>query len=216
MADGIVAKAERMRARGWVIGITGGTGAGKSALVARLRRLGAAACHVDHLAHALYEPGSRIARAVARRFGSRVAAPDGGIDRARLGEAAFRSAEALAGLDRIVRPALARDARAAVRRMRARHRLVAVEAGAILFDLGLDRLADRVVVMRAPAAVRAARLARRGLPAAAARNRLRALAGVERRLEARARRCTRAIRVDGGGPPARLDALAGRFAAEAA
>src|SRR5687768_14501001 len=94
--------------RGWVIGLTGGTGAGKSALAARLRRLGAAYYSVDRAAHDLYRPGTPVSRALARRFGPGIRSAPGGIDRARLGAAVFGSAARLAALDRIVRPVLAR------------------------------------------------------------------------------------------------------------
>ncbi len=201
--------------RGWVIGLTGGTGAGKSALAARLRRLGAAYYSVDRAAHDVYRPGTPVQRALARRFGPAVVSASGGIDRARLGAAAFGSAAGLAALDRIVHPELARMAGAAVRRLASRHPLVAVEAGAILFALGLDRLCDRVVIARAPVAVRLRRLTARGMDRREARRRLAALAGVERAMERRAAGCRRAIRVDLGGPVSGLRPLAARLAARA-
>lgn len=213
--------------RGWVIGLTGGTGTGKSALAARLRRLGAAYYSVDVAAHALYAPGTPEYRALVARFGRAVttggARPAGSraaalpaIDRSRLGAAVFGSPSALAALERIVHPPLAREAAAAVRRLASLHRVVVVEAGAILFALGLDRVSDRIVVLRAPVAIRVRRLAgSRGGTPAVIRRRLAAFAPAERSMERRAAACPHAVFVDASGPPAALGPLAVRLVAEA-
>lgn len=208
----------RVAKRGWVIGLTGGTGAGKSAIAARLRRVGAAYYSVDRAAHALYRPGTRVHRALVARFGRQIRGAGDVIDRRRLGDAAFSSSAALASLNRIVHPALAREAAAAIRRMGAAHRLVVLEAGPILFALGLDRLADRVVVVRAAPDVRRRRLAgaaggREGRAGLA--KRLAALAPAERAMERAAARCSRAVIVDTTGGAGTLQAAARRLASEA-
>jgi len=200
---------------GFVIGLTGGTGTGKSALAGYLRRLGAACYSVDVAAHVLYARDRGLAERLAGAFGARVLGP-AGVDRGVLGSLAFRSAPALARLNAAVHPLLRREARAAIGRMRRRHRVIVVEAGAILFDLGLAALSDRIVVTRCPGDVRRRRLARRpGLPAAEASRRLALLRPAEMRMLAAARRCRRAGVLETGGPPEALAALAARLMAEA-
>ncbi|MEK7476738.1 MAG: dephospho-CoA kinase [Candidatus Coatesbacteria bacterium] len=199
---------------GLVIGLTGGTGTGKTALAGYLRRLGAAYYSVDAAAHVLYARDRGLVDRLVRIFGPRVAGP-GGVDRAALGTAAFGSAGALSRLNAAIQSPLRREARAAIARMRLRHRVTVVEAGAILFDLGLAPLADRIVVTRCGSAVRRRRLARRrGMRAAEVCRRMAILRPAESRMLAAARRCRRARLVETGGSPESLGALAVRLMGE--
>jgi len=201
---------------GTVIGISGGTGTGKSALAGYLRRAGAACYSVDIAAHRLYAAGGPLAGRIVRVFGAGVEARGGGVDRGALGDAVFGSASALRKLDAMVHPVLRREALAAIARIRSRFPVVVVEAGAILFALGLDRAADRIVLTVCPRAVRLRRLVRgRGLGAAEATRRLAAFRATEARMlkAARGRRRTRVL--DTGGSPARLEAAAADLMREA-
>jgi len=196
---------------GFVIGITGGTGTGKTALAGYLRRLGAAYYSVDAVAHALYQRDAALAERLARAFGSRILGVDG-VDRAALGTAAFASASKLARLNSLVHPALRREARLAIARMRARHRVTVVEAGAILFRLGLAPAMRRIVVTRCARSTRIRRLAKRGgLSAAEISCRLAVLRATERRMLAAARRCRTAVVLDTGESPRALASFAARL-----
>lgn len=201
--------------RGFTIGITGGTGTGKTALAGYLRRMGGVYYSVDVAAHALLSRDTRVAAGIVRAFGDGVGGAEG-ISRSALGDLAFASASALARLNALVHPALGREARAAVRRMRALHRIVVVEAGAILFELGLGPLVDRVVVVDCPRAQRLRRLAGRpGLSRARAARRLAILAPTESRMLRAARRRGRAAFVDGASAPGRLEEVAARLMEDA-
>ncbi len=141
-----------------VVGLTGGVAAGKSTLAEGLRRCGAGYYSVDSAAHALYRPGTRVWRSILGIFGEDIAGPDGSIDRVKLGKKARSSAASLARLEKAVHPALSREAQAAVRRLRRKYELTVVEAGPLLFKLGLDRFSDLVVWLDCPRKVRLARL----------------------------------------------------------
>lgn len=91
-----------------VIGLTGGIAAGKSAVAARLAELGAVVIDADRLAREVVEPGTPGLAAIAHRFGDAVLAPDGSLDRARLGSIVFADDSARRDLNAIVHPTVQR------------------------------------------------------------------------------------------------------------
>jgi len=113
---------------------------------------------VDAAAHELYRPGSRAARAIARTFGSGVLLAGGGIDRARLAAMVEHHPGMLRRLERILPPRLRRVVLAAITLMRRRAPVTVVEAGPLLFSLGLHRVCDRALLVHAPRSVRMSRL----------------------------------------------------------
>ena len=87
-----------------VVGVTGNIACGKSAVSNRLAELGATVLDADRLYHELIQPGMPLQNSLRERFGSRIIAPDGQIDRRELGAIVFSDPEALADLDRITHP----------------------------------------------------------------------------------------------------------------
>lgn len=99
-------------------------------------------------------------------------APDGSIDRRRLGEIVFSDAEALARLNSIVHAAVREDL--ALWAARRPGKLLFVET-AILYQSGLDAMVDEVWDVEAPPELRLERvMARNGLDAEAVKARIEA------------------------------------------
>lgn len=84
----------------------GGIGSGKSAAAALLSSLGAAVLSADRAAHRVLEPGGPAAAAVSARWPAAVV--DGRIDRQALAGIVFRDGAALAELELLTHPAIAR------------------------------------------------------------------------------------------------------------
>ena len=183
--------------KGFVIGITGGMAAGKSTIAGLLRRKGAACYSVDEAAHFLYRRGSPVWRRLVRAFGRGILASGGSVDRRVLGSLVFRSPAALKTLEKIVHPSLRREAAAAVKRMRRLNRVTVIEAGPLLYRLGLDRKADLVVLARCPRSERLKRLMRsKGLSEGEAARRLGATAFAEALLEGQVARARARVIID--------------------
>lgn len=90
-----------------VIGLTGNIACGKTAVGQMLLELGAERyIDADAVVHALYERGQPIAVKVAEAFGPTVMAPDGSVDRQKLGAIVFHDAAAMRRLEAIVHPAV--------------------------------------------------------------------------------------------------------------
>lgn len=90
-----------------LIGITGGIGSGKSAVLELLRQhYHAHTLKADRVAHLLMSPGGATYRPIIDAFGQQILGADGTIDRKRLGAEVFASGEKLALLNKITHPAV--------------------------------------------------------------------------------------------------------------
>jgi dephospho-CoA kinase len=195
-----------------LVGLTGGIASGKSTFAARLRERGAAVLDADALAREAVAQGSPGLAEVVQAFGPDVLAPDGALDRKRVGERVFADPAARARLERIVHPRVRAAMREAVGRLAAAGAEVAFYDVPLLYEAGVDREVDLVVVVWAPRAVQLARLAARdGLRGAAAEARLAA----QLPLDEKAARADAVVAND--GPPealgAKADALLAALAA---
>lgn len=163
-----------------LVGLTGGIGAGKSAVAARLAELGAVVIDSDRLAREVVAPGTEGLAEVVARFGVGVLTPGGQLDRPALARLVFGDEPARRALEQIVHPRV--RARAAELAAAAPPDAVVVNDVPLLVESGLAETFDLVVVVEAPVPLRVARLARdRGLDEAQARSRIAAQASDEQR-----------------------------------
>jgi len=88
-----------------LIGLTGNISTGKSTVARMLADLGAEVIDADRVAHEVMRAGTPAHARVVEAFGPQVLAPDGEIDRARLGAIVFADPVSLARLESIVHPA---------------------------------------------------------------------------------------------------------------
>lgn len=86
------------------VGLTGGIGAGKSEVSRLLDSYGAVIVDADKIAREVVEPDTPGLAAVVAEFGEEILAPDGSLDRPKLGSIVFADAEKLAALNAIVHP----------------------------------------------------------------------------------------------------------------
>ncbi|MCC6848100.1 MAG: dephospho-CoA kinase [Deltaproteobacteria bacterium] len=87
-----------------IIGLTGGIGSGKSVVARMLAELGAHVIDTDKVGHRVYAPGSEGFARIVETFGRAIVAPDGTIDRKKLGAIVFSDAERRGALNAIVHP----------------------------------------------------------------------------------------------------------------
>lgn len=179
------------------VGLTGGIGSGKSEVSRLLGEHGAVIVDADRIAREVVEPGTEGHAAVVAEFGEEILAPDGTLDRPRLGALVFGDPERLKALNAIVHPLV--GARSAELQRTAGEDAVVVHDVPLLVENGLGPQYDLVVVVDASTETRLDRLVRlRGMTEADARARMAAQATREQRL------AVADVVVDNDGSPEQL------------
>ncbi|MFD3928481.1 dephospho-CoA kinase [Streptomyces sp. NPDC058614] len=164
------------------VGLTGGIGAGKSEVSRLLVEHGAVLIDADRIAREVVAPGTPGLAAVVDAFGEDVLAPDGSLDRPKLGSIVFAAPEKLATLNSIVHPLV--GARSRDLENAASQDAVVVHDVPLLAENGLAALYDLVIVVDASPRTQLDRLVRlRGMTEEDARARMAAQATRDKRLE---------------------------------
>lgn len=168
-----------------VVGLTGGIGTGKSVAARILGELGGLIIDADRVGHETYAPGTPGWEQVVAEFGHAVVAPDGTIDRQRLGAIVFADADRLARLNAIVHPLIRAAIGDRIKEARAAGGApgIVIEA-ALLVEANWDALVDEVWVVTArPAVIEERLITQRGLDRAAIAARMAAQLGEAARAE---------------------------------
>lgn len=155
------------------VALTGGIATGKSRVLDEFRRRGIPCLDADALVHGVTTAGTEPTRAIAARFGPDVVAPDGSVDRRKLGTIVFADADARRDLEAIVHPPVYRAMAAALRAFDLVDRApLAVVDVPLLYESGHERDFDCVIATTCSLDQQMQRLAARGLSDAEAHARL--------------------------------------------
>ena len=150
-----------------IIGITGGTGCGKTTALAVIQELGGVVLDCDAIYHRLLQQDKALLSAIENRFPGTV--ENGTLNRKKLGNLVFSDKNALLDLDKITHTAVKNEV---LRLLEPKPKLAAIDAIA-LFESGLNALCDCTIAVTAPEEVRVQRLmARDGIDEAYARQRI--------------------------------------------
>ncbi len=141
------------RTHPFLLGVTGGIGAGKSRACRILEACGAEVFYADDEAKRILLRADVRADVIAA-FGADTYRADGSLDRIRLGAHVFADPDALARLNAIVHP---RVRQAFAERVARTSAPMLVKEAAILFESGGDAELDATLVVDAPVEVRIAR-----------------------------------------------------------
>jgi dephospho-CoA kinase len=148
------------------VALTGNIAAGKSTVAELFRRWGATVIDADALVREVQAPGTPVLAAISKRFGADVLQPDGSLDRAALRAKVMGDAAALAKLNALVHPAVARRREQLLEEAWKRGDAIVVNDIPLLFEALDPRQFDVVILVDAPVPLRHARLrAMRGLSA---------------------------------------------------
>jgi dephospho-CoA kinase len=189
------------------VGLTGGIGAGKSEVSQRLASYGALVIDADQIAREVVEPGTPGLAQVVGLFGTGVLAPDGTLDRQRLGEIVFGDDELRAKLNSIIHPLV--GARIRELEQGADADAILIEDVPLIAENDLAGFYDLVVVVDVPPRLQEERLIRaRGMTPDQVAVRMAAQASREQRL------AIAGIVVDNSGSLAELDREVGELWAE--
>jgi len=112
------------------IGLTGGIGSGKSTVADGLVERGAVLIDADRIVRELQRPGEPVFVEMVERWGDRIVAADGTLDRAAVADIAFSDDDELAALNEIVHPAVGKE-------MAARREAVEGTDAVVILDIPL-------------------------------------------------------------------------------
>jgi dephospho-CoA kinase len=132
------------------IGLTGGIGSGKTTVTKILAEPGATVMDADKIAHSTYAPGGPAYDGVVAAFGKEVLAPDGSVDRSKLGPIVFKEPAKLTALTNAVWPATKQRIREMIADARAKgeRKPIVVEA-AILIEANWQSVFDEIWLITA-------------------------------------------------------------------
>ena len=150
-----------------IIGITGGSGCGKTTLLELIREIGGLVLDCDEIYHQLLLEDEALLAVIEARFPGTVIG--GSLDRKKLGRIVFADPGALADLNRITHSAVRREVLSALNK---KSTLAAIDAIG-LFEGDLAQLCQVTVAITAPEQERIRRLiARDGITEEYARSRI--------------------------------------------
>ncbi|OBA77805.1 dephospho-CoA kinase [Mycobacterium sp. 1164966.3] len=176
------------------IGLTGGIGAGKSALSGTFSQCGGIIVDGDVIAREVVEPGTEGLASLVDAFGEDILLPDGALDRPALAAKAFADDEERKKLNGIVHPLVAKRRSEIIAAVS--DDAVVVEDIPLLVESGMAPLFPLVVIVHADVELRVRRLVeQRGMTEDDARARIAAQATDEQR------RAVADIWLDNSGSP---------------
>ena len=190
-----------------LIALTGGIGSGKSSVSSRLQAKGAHLVDSDELVKGLQRPGGSVFAAMAERWGDRIVAPDGTLDRAAVAAIVFADSAELEALNKLVHPAV-RDETVRQTISAAALASVVIQDIPLLAETPLTKRPrySGVVVVDTPPELAVERLvAHRGFSEADA------WARIERQATREDRLALAGFVVDNSGTPDELDSAVGRL-----
>ena len=170
---------------GWVLGLTGGAGSGKSTAAAVHRSMGLPVVDADAVSRSLTAAGGAAMPEIIEAFGAEMALPDGALDRARMRALVFSDAPARRRLESIIHRRLAVIVDRQLEEGRRGAPFVVYDCPLLIESADARARADRILVIDAPEEVQIRRLgSRSGLAEDAARRLLAAQTSRAARLAA--------------------------------
>lgn len=145
-----------------VIGLTGGTGSGKSVVSQCLREAGAVIIDADLISHQIIKKGKPAYDELVAYFGEQILQDDGEIFRRKLGEIVFRDKEKLEFLNICTHKYIVEKIAQQIQETREKNqaKLIIIDAP-LLIEAGLNEICDAIWVVYANQEVRAHRVMQR-------------------------------------------------------
>lgn len=144
------------------IGLTGGIGSGKSTVSSYLRDKGFYIIDADEMARNMTAKGSRCLENLEKAFGSEIIGEDGNLNRKKLGEIVFADKEKKAKLEELTTKVVVKNIEEETEHLRntGEYDIIFLDVP-LLFETGLDKCCDAVVVVTASDNVRIERVVAR-------------------------------------------------------
>ena len=143
-----------------IIGITGGVGSGKTAILDRMKNIyNCKVISADEVAHIVKEPGTDCYKELVDLLGQQILDAENRINKAKMAEIIFADEELLTEVNRIIHPAVKEyiENIIAAEREKNQIQLLFIEA-ALLIEDGYDKIVDELWYIYADEDIRRGRL----------------------------------------------------------
>ena len=138
------------RARGTIVGITGGIACGKTTVSELLAEKGAVSINADEIGHQLLKSGSPVMDELTEAFGQDILDASGDVSRKKLGAIVFKDRAARERLNTILHPLIIQRSRAQARQLVTEDPTCVVLLDApLLIEAGAYDTVDMIVVVTA-------------------------------------------------------------------
>lgn len=142
-----------------VIALTGGIGCGKSTASAFFQKLGIPCIDADKLCHELYHSGNPdLLNRITERWGNAILTAEGTLNRAALADIVFQDRTELDALNALIKPFAEQEVRNRLEMFRNSGAKAVLLDVPLLYEAGWDALADLVIAVWTPPAIRDERL----------------------------------------------------------
>lgn len=146
-----------------VIGLTGSLGSGKTTAARFFKKKGAIILDADKIAHQKYKIGTKYWQRIKKCFGEEILNKDQTVNRKKLAQVVFGEQERIDRLCTIIHPAVIREIRTKLKAIRKKDKgaIVIIDAP-LLFETGLDKIADFTVCVWLPCHLQMERIVTNG------------------------------------------------------
>ena len=152
------------------IGLTGGIGSGKTTVARIFNMLNVPVYNSDDAGRKITDKNPLVKSAIKNQFGADIFDQNDNLNREKLSSIVFNDSSALSKLNAIIHPVVAQDFKTWCDNQSSPY---VIKETAILFEHGLDKYLDGVIIVEAPDELRIKRVMHRnGIMEEAVRNRI--------------------------------------------
>lgn len=145
-----------------IVGITGGIASGKTTVCNMFKELGVPLIDMDVISRTVVEPGKPAYHQILEHFGPSVFQPDGTIHRKKLSDIIFNDPVQKKKLEHITHPEIFKEYDKQVDLLRASQKYLWIQVAVpLLFELQLQAMFDKIIVVYVPEAIQIERLSKR-------------------------------------------------------
>lgn len=147
-----------------VIGLTGSLCSGKTTAAGFFKKRGAIILDADKIAHQQYKPGTKYWQRIKKYFGEEILNKDQTVNRKKLAQVVFGKPALIDRLCSITHPAVIREIRTRLKAIKRKNKeaIVIIDAP-LLFETGLDKIADFTVCVWLPCHLQMERIVAKGV-----------------------------------------------------
>jgi dephospho-CoA kinase len=143
------------------IGITGGIGSGKSAVCSFFAHLGVPVLYADEIAKELSSTDSTIRKKLVALLGELAFQTDGSLNRSFIASKIFANKELQKKVEFIIHPRVEKEIERQIKELAHRGELIIIVEAALIYEAGLHKKLDAVIVVHADEFVRISRVRKR-------------------------------------------------------